>query len=236
MSKKMITVQDVADVLDHSLLRPDITVEALKEGCELAKKYQTISVCVRPSDLPIVCQELKGTKVLPTTVIGFPHGTCTTETKVFETKDAIAKGAVECDVFMNIGRFLSGEYDYVQDELTQVAKAAHEGGALLKVIFENFYLTDDQIVKACAIAKAAGCDFIKTSTGYAGGGATMHDLQIMVDHADGMKVKAAGGVRTLDDCLAMMAIGVVRCGTRASEAILKEAEARAARGELYLEQ
>ena len=115
----------------------------------------------------------------------------------------------------------------MQDELTQVAKAAHEGGALLKVIFENFYLTDDQIVKACAIAKAAGCDFIKTSTGYAGGGATMHDLQIMVDHADGMKV---------DDCLAMMAIGVVRCGTRASEAILKEAEARAARGELYLEQ
>ena len=176
MSKKMITVQDVADVLDHSLLRPDITVEALKEGCELAKKYQTISVCVRPSDLPIVCQELKGTKVLPTTVIGFPHGTCTTETKVFETKDAIAKGAVECDVVMNIGRFLSGEYDYVQDELTQVAKAAHEGGALLKVIFDNFYLTDDQIVKACAIAKAAGCDFIKTSTGYAGGGATMHDL------------------------------------------------------------
>ena len=219
MSKKMITVQDVADVLDHSLLRPDITVEALKEGCELAKKYQTISVCVRPSDLPIVCQELKGTKVLPTTVIGFPHGTCTTETKVFETKDAIAKGAVECDVVMNIGRFLSGEYDYVQDELTQVAKAAHEGGALLKVIFENFYLTDDQIVKACAIAKAAGCDFIKTSTGYAGS----LDLH-------------AVGVRTLDDCLAMMAIGVVRCGTRASEAILKEAEARAARGELYLEQ
>lgn len=235
MSRKIIGVQDVADVLDHSLLRPDITVEGLKDGCALAKKYQTVSVCVRPSDLPIVCRELAGTSVLPTTVIGFPHGTCTTETKVFETRDAIAKGAVECDVVMNIGRFLSGEYAYVRNELTQLGNAAHEENALLKVIFENYYLTDEQIVKACGISKEAGADFIKTSTGYAGGGATMHDLQIMVDHAGGMRVKAAGGIRTLDDCLAMMAIGVVRCGTRASESILKDAEERAARGGLYLE-
>ena len=234
--RKEITVQDVADVLDHSLLRPDITVEQLREGCALAKKYNTVSVCVRPSDLPIVCEELKGTAVKPTTVIAFPHGTNTTEIKVAETIDAIEKGAVECDVVMNIGRFLSGEYDYVENELTQVAKAAHDRGALLKVIFENFYLTDEQIVKACKIAKKAGCDFIKTSTGYAGGGATMHDLQIMVDHAEGMQVKAAGGIRTLDDCLEEMAIGVVRCGTRASEAILLEAQARAERGELFLEQ
>jgi len=233
--KKTITVQDVADVIDHSLLRPDITVKALKEGCALAKNYNAISVCVRPSDLSIVCQELKESKVLPTTVISFPHGNCTTETKIFETKDAISKGAVECDAVMNIYRFLSGEYDYILSELTQLAETAHENDSLLKVIFENYYLNDDQIVKACEIAKAAGADFIKTSTGYAPGGATMHDLQIMVDHAQGMKVKAAGGVRTLDDCLEMMAIGVSRCGTRASETILTEAKERAEKGELFLE-
>mgnify|MGYP000864987810 CR=1 FL=1 len=141
MSKKMITVQDVADVLDHSLLRPDITVEALKEGCELAKKYQTISVCVRPSDLPIVCQELKGTKVLPTTVIGFPHGTCTTETKVFETKDAIAKGASTAALFQigareKIGRAKSVEVEEYKEAYaamsaemeTEIAEIAAKGG------------------------------------------------------------------------------------------------------------
>ncbi|WP_066686340.1 deoxyribose-phosphate aldolase [Christensenella intestinihominis] len=234
MEKKSITVQEIADALDHSLLRPDITVKELKEGCALAKQYRCVSVCVRPSDLPIVVRELEGTKVLPTTVIGFPHGTCTTETKVFETKDAIEKGAVEVDMVMNIGRFLSGEYDYVLDEIKQVAKAAHDGGALLKVIFENYYLNDDQIIKASELAKAGGADFSKTSTGYAGGGATIHDLKIMVEHADGMKVKAAGGVKTLDAALAVLATGTVRIGTRSSKDILEEAVKRAEKGELFL--
>ena len=234
MEKKKITVQEIADALDHSLLCPDITVKELKEGCDLAKEYKCVSVCVRPSDLPIVVEELKGTKVLPTTVIGFPHGTCTTETKVFETKDAVAKGAVEVDMVMNIGRFLSGEYDYVLDEIKQVAKAAHDGGALLKVIFENYYLNDDQIIKASDLAKAGGADFSKTSTGYAGGGATIHDLKIMVEHADGMKVKAAGGVKTLDAALAVLSTGTVRIGTRSSKAILEEAVEREKKGELFL--
>ncbi len=234
MEKKKITVQEIADALDHSLLRPDITVKELKEGCDLAKEYKCVSVCVRPSDLPIVVEELKGTKVLPTTVIGFPHGTCMTETKVFETKDAVAKGAVEVDMVMNIGRFLSGEYDYVLDEIKQVAKAAHDGGALLKVIFENYYLNDDQIIKASELAKAGGADFSKTSTGYAGGGATIHDLKIMVEHADGMKVKAAGGVKTLDAALAVLSTGTVRIGTRSSKAILEEAVEREKKGELFL--
>jgi len=234
MEKKKITVQEIADALDHSLLRPDITVKELKEGCDLAKQYKCVSVCVRPSDLPIVIEELKGTDVLPTTVIGFPHGTCTTETKVFETEDAIRKGAVEVDMVMNIGRFLSGEYDYVLDEIKQVAKAAHGGGALLKVIFENYYLTDEQIIKASELAKEGGADFSKTSTGYAGGGATIHDLKIMVEHADGMKVKAAGGVKTLDAALAVLATGTVRIGTRSSKDILEEAVKRDEKGELFL--
>ena len=160
--KKAITVQDVANVIDHSLLRPDITVDELRAGCALAKEYNCISVCVRPSDLPIVCEELAGSKVLPTTVISFPHGTCTTETKIFETKDAVEKGAVEVDMVMNIGRFLSGEYNYVQNDIALVAEEAHKGNALLKVIFENHFLNNDQIVKACEIAKAAGADFVNS--------------------------------------------------------------------------
>ncbi len=235
MEKKSITIQEIADVLDHSLLRPDITVQELKEGCALAKEYKCISVCVRPSDLPIVCEELKGSDVLATTVIGFPHGTCTTETKVFETQDAVRKGAVEVDMVINIGRMKSGEYDYVQDEIAQVAKAAHEGGALLKVIFENYYLTQEEKIKCCELCKKAGADFIKTSTGYAGGGATIEDLKLMVAHADGMKVKAAGGVKTLDQALAVIATGTVRIGTRSSKEILLDAVERDKAGALFIE-
>ena len=235
MGRKNITVKDVAAVLDHSLLRPDIIMNELKEGCALAAEYQCISVCVRPSDVPKACEFLKGTGVLVTTVIGFPHGTCTKETKVFEIRDAVAKGAVEVDMVMNIGRFLSGEYDYVEEEIKEAAQAAHEGGAILKVIFENYYLDEEGIIRACALTKRAGADFVKSSTGYAKGGAVLSDMQVMVDHADGMQVKAAGGIRTLEDCLALMSIGVVRCGTRASREILKEAKAREEAGTLYLE-
>ncbi|MGI6578887.1 MAG: deoxyribose-phosphate aldolase [Saccharofermentanales bacterium] len=234
--KKEITVQDVADMIDHSLLRPDITIDELKEGCDLAIKYNLISVCARPSDMDVVCEKLKGSSVLPTTVISFPHGTCTTETKIFELKDAISKGALECDVVMNVGRFLSGEYDYVVNELTKLAEISHENNIILKVIFENHYLTDEQIVKACQLAKEANVDFIKTSTGYAASGAKMHDLEIMVANAEGRQVKAAGGVRTLDDCLAMLAIGVTRVGTRASEDIILEAQKRFENGTLNVDQ
>lgn len=234
MENRKVSVQEIADMIDHSLLRPDITVNELKEGCQLAKDYKCISVCVRPSDLPIVCKELKGSQVLATTVIGFPHGTCTTETKVFETKDAISKGAVEVDMVMNIGRFLSGEYDYVQKEMEEVANAAHEGHALLKVIFENFFLNQEQIIKASELARAAGADFTKTSTGYAGKGAVIEDLKTMAAHAGGMKVKAAGGVKTLDEVLEIMSTGAVRVGTRSSKAILEEAQKRSDAGELCI--
>lgn len=235
MGRKNITIQDVAAVLDHSLLRPDITMNELAQGCALAAEYQCISVCVRPSDVPKACELLKGTGVLVTTVIGFPHGTCTKETKVFEIKDAVAKGAVEVDMVMNIGRFLSEEYDYVEEEIAEAAETAHKGGAILKVIFENYYLDEAGIIRACELTKRAGADFVKSSTGYAKGGAVLSDMRIMVEHADGMKVKAAGGIRTLEDCLALMSIGVVRCGTRASKEILEEAKARAAAGTLYLD-
>mgnify|MGYP000303070468 FL=1 len=230
-----VTVADIAGTIDHSLLRPDITVAELREGCALAKEYHCVSVCVRPSDLPIVTEELKGSSVLVTTVAAFPHGTSTPQTKVFETIDAIEKGAVEVDVVMNYARFLSGEFDYVQKELEETAQAAHDRGALLKVIFENHYLTPDQIAHACRIAEAAGADFVKTSTGYAPTGSTIEDLKIMrASVSPHIMVKSAGGVKTLDQALAVLATGAVRIGTRSTKAILEEAAIREKEGSLIV--
>jgi deoxyribose-phosphate aldolase len=161
-------------------------------------------------------------------VIAFPHGAATTQTKVAETIDAIAKGAVEVDMVLNIGRLRSGESDYVQREIAAVAEAAHARSALLKVILENYYLTDEQKVVGCRLAEAAGADFVKTSTGYAKGGATIPDLVLMRKTVSPrVKVKAAGGVRDLDAALAVIATGTVRIGTRATEEILGEARKRA---------
>lgn len=230
-----VTVADIAGTIDHSLLRPDITVAELREGCSLAKEYHCVSVCVRPSDLPIVTEELKGSSVLVTTVAAFPHGTSTPQTKVFETIDAIEKGAVEVDVVMNYARFLSGEFDYVQKELEETALAAHDRGALLKVIFENHYLTPEQIAHACRIAEAAGADFVKTSTGYAPTGSAIEDLKIMrASVSPHIMVKSAGGVKTLDQALAVLATGAVRIGTRSTKAILEEAAIREKEGSLIV--
>lgn len=234
-ASKKITVQDVADVIDHSLLRPDINVKELVEGCELARKYKCISVCVRPSDLPIVARELSGSKVLITTVIGFPHGTCTTEAKVFETLDAIEKGAVEVDMVMNIGRMLSDEYGFVEKDIRAVVQAAHSRNALVKVIFENYYLNDQQKETACRLSEQAGADFVKTSTGYAPGGATIEDLKLMRRCCSpAVKVKAAGGVKDLDAALAVIATGTVRIGTRSTSEILDEAIRREREGLLFI--
>jgi deoxyribose-phosphate aldolase len=234
MPKRTLTVADVAFTLDHSLLRPELTIKEVREGCDIAKRYGCVSVCVRPSDLPVVIESLKGSAVLPTTVIAFPHGTAATESKLFEIKDALGKGAVEVDMVMNYARFLSGEAGYVEEEIAAAAECAHGGGALLKVIFENYYLSTEHIIQCCKMCKRAGADFVKTSTGYAPGGAAIPDLITMVKHADGMRVKAAGGVRTLDDALAVIATGTARIGTRSSQAILEEAKQREARGELFL--
>ncbi|GEN88793.1 deoxyribose-phosphate aldolase [Oceanobacillus sojae] len=230
-----ITVEGIAATVDHSLLRPDITVKELIEGCEIAKKYNCVSVCVRPSDLPIVCEALEGTDVLPTTVIGFPHGTATTESKAFETKDAIEKGAVEVDMVMNIGRFLSEEYDYVENDIKAVVEVAHSMGAKVKVIFENHYLTPEQIIKACEIAERAGTDFVKTSTGYAPTGSKIEDLKTMRESvSDHIEVKSAGGVRDLDQTLAVLSTGSVRIGTRGTVKILDEAAERVKAGQLIV--
>lgn len=230
-----ITAGDVAMTIDHSLLRPDITVKELVEGCGIAKKYGCVSVCVRPSDLPVVVRELEGSGVLVTTVAAFPHGTASTKSKIFETMDAIVHGAVEVDVVMNIARFLSGEYDYVEQELREVARAAHNLEARVKVIFENHYLSPEQITHACRIAEAAGMDFVKTSTGYAPTGATIEDLKNMRKSCSPhVSVKAAGGVRTLDAALAVLSTGTIRIGTRGTVEIMEEAIRREKEGTLVV--
>jgi deoxyribose-phosphate aldolase len=228
MENKLISVTQIAQVIDHSLLLPQQTLAELREGCAVARAYGVITVCARPSDLPVVVEELAGTKIKATTVIGFPHGGATTESKVAEAVDAIGMGAVEVDMVLAIGRLRSGEHDYVGREIRAVVDAAHARSALVKVIFENAYLTDEQKITACRLTEAAGADFVKTSTGYAPTGATIPDLVLMRRTCSPrVQVKAAGGVRTLDEALAVIATGTTRIGTRSTAAIIDEARQRA---------
>ncbi len=218
----MVTYKEIAEMIDHSLLKPTLTDQDIIDGCNLAKEYQVASVCVRPSDLPLCRQILAGSDVLLTTVIGFPHGTTTTKTKVAESAEAIENGAVELDVVLNIGKLRSGEYDYVADDLRAVISLAHEKGVLVKVIFENCYLSKEEIIKACEICNEVGADYVKTSTGYGSGGATDEDLKLMRQHAaPNVKIKAAGGVRTLERAIEVRRLGVTRFGCTATVGILE---------------
>lgn len=229
----MITPKDIAKMIDHSLLKPEMDAETVRKGCEVAKKYDTASVCVKPCDLPIAAGVLRGTDVRLSTVIGFPHGSNRTDVKVFEAERAMDDGAVELDMVLNIGRLISGQNDYVEADIHAVVEAAHRRGVWVKVIFENAYLTDEQKKTACRLAESAGADFVKTSTGYAPTGATIDDLKLMrATCSPKVRVKAAGGVRTLDAVLACRAAGCTRCGATATVAIMEEAEKRYAAGTL----
>jgi len=230
-----ITVKEIAKMIDHSLLKPEMTPSEVKEGCEVAKKYDTASVCVKPSDVLLAKKTLEGTDVKISTVIGFPHGSHTTETKVFEANQALDEGCVELDMVMNIGRLIEGDYDYVSNDIKAVVETAKAKGAIVKVILENCYLTKEQIQKACEISEKAGAAFVKTSTGYGSSGATIEDLELMKKSvSDKVKVKAAGGVRTLDQALAVISAGATRFGATATKAILEEAQEREDKGELKL--
>lgn len=231
--KKKLRVRDIAKMIDHSLLRPDMTIEEIREGCGIAKEYDVATVCVKPSEMDICIKELKGTDVLVTTVIGFPHGGSTTEVKVFEALEAIKAGAKELDMVLNIGRLVSRDFEYVEKDIKMVVEAAHYRGVIVKVILENAYLTDELKEIACRICDKAGADFVKTSTGYAKSGATIPDLKLMRKTCGNkVRVKAAGGVRTLDNALSVRAVGTVRFGATATKAILDEAAQREAAGTL----
>ena len=226
-----LSYEDVAKTIDHSLLRPELDDEFITEGCRLAAKYQVASVCVRPVDVPRAVQLLDGTGVAVGTVIGFPHGGTTREVKVFEAQQALRSGATELDMVINIGALRSGRDAYVKEEIAVIVNIAHAAGAIVKVIMENAYLNDDQKVRGCRLAEAAGADFVKTSTGFAPTGATHEDLALMRKTVSPrVGVKAAGGVRTLDGLLAVMELGVTRIGATQTAAILDEFRSRKAAG------
>jgi deoxyribose-phosphate aldolase len=224
-----VTERDIAKTIDHSLLRPELDDAFVEDGCRLAARYDVASVCVRPADVRRARAILAGTDVAVGTTIGFPHGNHLTETKVFEARRALADGATELDMVIQIAALKSGRDAEVEADIVAVVDVAHAGGALVKVIFENAYLTDEEKVRACRLTEAAGADFVKTSTGFAPGGATHEDLALMRRSVSPhMQVKAAGGVRTLDALLAVMALGVTRIGATATEAIVLDFRARKA--------
>lgn len=214
---------DIAKMIDHSLLRPELMVEDIRKGCQIARKYKVATVCCAPCDVHAVKELLVGSGVKTTTVVGFPHGYNATRTKVFEAKQAIQDGAVELDMVLNIGRLLSGDYEYVKEDIQAVVEVAHPRDVPVKVIFENYYLTDEQKKVACRLCEEAGADFVKTSTGFAGGGATLEDLQLMRDNiSEKVQVKAAGGVRDLGMALKVRKIGCTRFGATRTETIMEE--------------
>jgi deoxyribose-phosphate aldolase len=222
-----VTEHQLAKTIDHSLLKPELDDAFIEEGCRLAAEYDVASVCVRPADVKRAKAILDGTDVAVGTVIGFPHGSSTTATKVFEARDALANGATELDMVIQIGALRSGRDQDVRDDIAAVVAVAHEAGAIVKVILENAYLTDDEKERGSRLADAAGADFVKTSTGYAPSGATDEDLALM-RRVTGthVQVKAAGGIRTLDDLLRVMNLGVTRIGATQTKPMLDDFRAR----------
>jgi deoxyribose-phosphate aldolase len=229
LSIEQLSYRDVAKTIDHSLLRPELDDAFVDAGCRLAADYDVASVCVRPADVARARAILEGTGVAVGTTIGFPHGNHLTVTKVFESVRAIGNGATELDMVIQIGALKSGRDAEVLADIAAVVDVAHAGGALVKVIFENAYLTDDEKIRACHLSEAAGADFVKTSTGFAPSGATHDDLILMrANTSPHIGVKAAGGVRTLDALLEVMAIGVTRVGATATATILEDFKGRKA--------
>jgi deoxyribose-phosphate aldolase len=224
-----LTERDIAKTIDHSLLRPELDDAFIEDGCRLAAEYDVASVCVRPADVRRAAAILAGTDVEVGTTIGFPHGGHATATKVDEARRALADGATELDMVIQIGALKSGRDADVQADIAAIVEVAHAAGAIVKVIFENAYLTDDEKVRACHLSEAAGADFVKTSTGFAPSGATHDDLRLMrANTSPHIGVKAAGGVRTLDGLLEVMTLGVTRIGATQTQAIIDEFRARKA--------
>jgi deoxyribose-phosphate aldolase len=224
-----LTERDIAKAIDHSLLRPELDDAFIEDGCRLAAEYDVASVCVRPVDVVRASALLHDTDVAVGTVIGFPHGGQPTATKVFEARQALRDGATELDMVIQIGALKSGRDADVQADIAAVVEVAHAAGAIVKVIFENAYLTDEEKIRACRLSEAAGAEFVKTSTGFAPGGATHDDLRLMRANTwPNVQVKAAGGVRTLDALLDVMALGVTRIGATATKAIIDDFRARKA--------
>jgi deoxyribose-phosphate aldolase len=217
----------IAKMIDHSLLNPSLTTRELEDGCALAVRYNVASVCIMPYYLGRCAEVLASTTVNASTTIGFPHGGHTTATKLAEAQQALKDGGQELDVVINISKARSGDWAYVGDELRALTQAIHEGGAKVKVIFENAYHDDDSKIRLCEICGELEVDWVKTSTGYAPSGATLADLELMRKHSPArVQVKAAGGIRDLDALLGVRAIGVSRVGATRTESMLEECRKR----------
>ncbi len=221
------TYLDIAKMIDHSLLNPTMTAEQLEAGCQLALAYDAASVCILPYYLKRCSELLAGSNVMPSTTIGFPHGGHTTAVKVAEARQALADGGRELDMVVNISAVLSGNWDYVRDDIKAVVDVTHAAGQKVKVIFENCYLNDGQKLKLCEICAEVGPDWVKTSTGYGSGGATDADLMLMRKHTPPhIQVKSAGGIRDLDALLRVRALGVTRSGATRTAEMLDECSRR----------
>lgn len=221
------TYEELAGMIDHSLLKPFLTVEELESGCRVAIEYQAASVCIMPYYLNRCAEILAGSGVRPSTTIGFPHGVHTTAAKVAEATQALDDGGIELDMVVNISKALSEDWNYVSSDIRAVVDTAHAREAAVKVIFENCYLEDSHKIRLCEICTELGADWVKTSTGFGPGGAEDHDLMLMRKHAGpNVQVKAAGGVRSLDRLLEVRAIGCTRAGATQTVAILDEVRAR----------
>ena len=221
------TYAQLAKMLDHSLLQQTLTDADLEKGCLVAREYNVATVCIKPYGVKMAASLLAGSTVGVCTVIGFPHGGHLTPIKVVESLQAIADGAVELDMVVNIGKVLSKDWTYVANDIRAVVAVAHPNKAIVKVIFENCFLQDEHKEQLCRICGEVGADFVKTSTGYGTEGATDHDLTLMRRCSPPqVQVKAAGGVRSYERMLAVRALGVTRVGATATKAILDECKAR----------
>jgi len=234
----MTLVRELEKIIEHSILNPTMTDADLKRECEIAKKYDVASVCVKPYAVKIAIEQLSGTKVEVGCVIGFPHGNSSIKVKVFEAEQACKDGATEIDMVINIGKALGGDWNYIENEIKAVTDTCHKNKAIVKVIFETDYVTKTgEKIRLCEICTRVGADFVKTSTGYGyvkqpNGdynykGATIADIELMRKHSGPkVQVKCAGGVRTLDDLLKMKAAGATRSGATATIAMLEAAKER----------
>ena len=233
-----LSAQDIADLIDHALLKPELTPDHVRDSVVDLAGQRIWSVCVRPGDVRLAREAVDTVEGSPTrvcTVIGFPHGTTSTAAKVAESRQALADGATELDMVLNIGALIGGHEEQVQDDIAAVVDVGHEAGALVKVIFETSLLEDEHKESACRLSEAAGADYVKTSTGFAGGGATLPDVRLMREHCSGaVRIKASGGVRDVDTALAMLAEGVTRLGTSSTDALLREAHEREEAGTLVV--
>jgi deoxyribose-phosphate aldolase len=225
------TYEQIAKMIDHSLLNPALSDEELEQGCRLALDYDVASVCIKPYALARCAELLASSTVAPSTVIGFPHGNHSTSIKLAETEQALSDGGKELDMVVNVGKVLSGDWDYVERDIRAVVDRTHQADGLVKVIFENCYLDDAQKIRLCEICAGVGANWVKTSTGYGSGGVTNEDLALMREHSPPeVQVKAAGGVRTLDRLLEVRALGVTRVGATRTAEMLDECRSRLGEG------